>query len=413
MDAVGATNVAAIVKGPAQALNAVAHAAATAVQTGFEDVLREQVGGRREEHAKQSELLKSGKGITVRASSAKGSKHSGRQPTGSADVSTSAIPDANAGVEGNGAALAAGAQAVQLATLETAPYVLGVGEQVAGKTASAGKATSAAEGKALKSEGMQGWLIQGGSLGTNPAAALLAGDGNTQAVATVSLAAASLRVSDVLTGMDAEGGSGNAVAAVTMPGALNGTSDHAHTAKTTATDASAGAGERFERPEEARVFEASTNALEVGIASGAHGWLRVRAELDTGGAVVAQMMAGSAGAAASLHKELPAISAYLAHEQVGVSSLVVNAMERGAGTQDAGSGEAFGFGSGQGSTGAGGGGAQESGSGASDRAGNIAWNEAPASRVDGLDGWMSLGSGGWMGGPFAAATNGGWLNVRV
>ena len=74
--------------------------------------------------------------------------------------------------------------------------------------------------------------------------------------------------------------------------------------------------------------------LEVGIASGSHGWLRVRAEFGQTGEVAASVVAASAGAAEGLHKELPAISAYLAGERVGVSSLVVNAMEKGASAQD-------------------------------------------------------------------------------
>lgn len=80
---------------------------------------------------------------------------------------------------------------------------------------------------------------------------------------------------------------------------------------------------------------ATPNVLEVGVASGSHGWLRVRAELGQMGEVTASVAAASAGAAEGLHKELPAISAYLAGERVGVSALVVNAMDQGAGSQEA------------------------------------------------------------------------------
>lgn len=82
-----------------------------------------------------------------------------------------------------------------------------------------------------------------------------------------------------------------------------------------------------------KTLVATPNVLEVGIASGAHGWLKVRAEYAQTGEVAASVVAGTASAAQSLHKELPGISAYLAGEHVGVSSLVVNSAERGAGAQ--------------------------------------------------------------------------------
>ena len=84
-----------------------------------------------------------------------------------------------------------------------------------------------------------------------------------------------------------------------------------------------------------KTLVATPNVLEVGIASGSHGWLRVRAEFGQMGEVAASVVAASDGAAQGLHKELPALSAYLVGERVGVSSLVVNAAEKGAGAQDA------------------------------------------------------------------------------
>lgn len=77
--------------------------------------------------------------------------------------------------------------------------------------------------------------------------------------------------------------------------------------------------------DESRVLQATPGALEVGVANGTHGWLRVRAELGHTGDVTASVIASSAAAVEGLHKELPAISAYLAHEQMGVRSLVVQA----------------------------------------------------------------------------------------
>jgi hypothetical protein len=66
------------------------------------------------------------------------------------------------------------------------------------------------------------------------------------------------------------------------------------------------------------------NVLEVGVASGSHGWLKVRAELDGSGGVAASVTANSTSATETMHKDLPALSAYLSSESVGVSSLVVN-----------------------------------------------------------------------------------------
>ena len=83
-----------------------------------------------------------------------------------------------------------------------------------------------------------------------------------------------------------------------------------------------------------KTLVATPNVLEVGIASGSHGWLRVRAELGQAGEVAASVVAASAGAAQGLHKELPALSAYLTAERVGVNSLIVNAAEKGVGAQD-------------------------------------------------------------------------------
>ena len=89
---------------------------------------------------------------------------------------------------------------------------------------------------------------------------------------------------------------------------------------------------------EARTLTSTTQVLEVGVASGTHGWLRVRAELGSTGQVEASVVASSADAVKSLHQELPQLSAYLAREQVDVASLAVSANP--VSTQDAGAGAA-------------------------------------------------------------------------
>jgi hypothetical protein len=84
-----------------------------------------------------------------------------------------------------------------------------------------------------------------------------------------------------------------------------------------------------------RTLVSTPNVLEIGFASGSHGWLRVRAELDGTGDVAASVVAATAGAAEGLHKELPGLSQYLEREHVALSSLVVNASGKGTETLDA------------------------------------------------------------------------------
>jgi hypothetical protein len=137
---------------------------------------------------------------------------------------------------------------------------------------------------------------------------------------------------------------GHAANSIESPAIAIGAGGSAHASAVSATTAVAKtsdaqvAGAAFDGVSQAtdlKTLVATPNVLEVGIASGSHGWLRVRAEFGQMGEVAASVVAASPGAAVGLHKELPALSAYLAGEQVGVSSLVVNAAEKGAGAQDA------------------------------------------------------------------------------
>jgi hypothetical protein len=156
---------------------------------------------------------------------------------------------------------------------------------------------------------------------------------------------------------------------------------------------------------EPRTLVTTSNVLEVGITGGAHGWLRVRAELEHTGEVTASLVASSAASADALHKELGAMSAYLKSEVVGVSSLAVTAIEKGGAAQGLGSQASAGAGSS--APGPGGGGMQ--GQGGKGDAKPSLWAgfaEAPS----------GLGSGyGSQGVPASSmgAGVGGWLNVRV
>ncbi len=148
---------------------------------------------------------------------------------------------------------------------------------------------------------------------------------------------------------------------------------------------------------------ATPNVLEVGVASGTNGWLKVRAEMDGTGGVSASVVTTTASAAEALHKELPSLSAYLRDESVGVSSLVVNRTEGSAMTHDATA--SFGAGS----SGAG----SQAGRGGQPGAGEtptvqepVAAGIEPAVRAARLEPFQGTTPGAAYG-----TASGGWLNV--
>jgi hypothetical protein len=73
-----------------------------------------------------------------------------------------------------------------------------------------------------------------------------------------------------------------------------------------------------------RMLTATPTALEVGIQNGTHGWLSVRAEMADGGVVNASVSATSSAGQEMLHRELPALTAYLQEEKVAVNAIVVH-----------------------------------------------------------------------------------------
>jgi hypothetical protein len=74
-----------------------------------------------------------------------------------------------------------------------------------------------------------------------------------------------------------------------------------------------------------RMVMVTPTSLEVGIQNGIHGWLKVRAEITDGGPVSASVSAASSAGQEMLHRELPALTAYLQQEKVAVSTVVVHA----------------------------------------------------------------------------------------
>jgi hypothetical protein len=74
-----------------------------------------------------------------------------------------------------------------------------------------------------------------------------------------------------------------------------------------------------------RTLLATPTALEVGWANGAQGWLKIRAETTDGGIVTASLSSVTPAGQEMLHRELPALTAYLQEERVAVNTVVVPA----------------------------------------------------------------------------------------
>ena len=97
-----------------------------------------------------------------------------------------------------------------------------------------------------------------------------------------------------------------------------------------------------------RTIMATPTVLEVGVANGAHGWLKVRAEMASAGTVNASLATTSTSGQEMLHRELPSLTAYLHSEHVAINTIVVQQASvaapdlRGhtAGTTDDGRGQA-------------------------------------------------------------------------
>jgi len=73
-----------------------------------------------------------------------------------------------------------------------------------------------------------------------------------------------------------------------------------------------------------RLLTTTPTALEVGIQSGTHGWLKVRVEMTDIGVVNASVSSSSSAGQEMLHRELPALTAYLEGEKVAVNAIVVH-----------------------------------------------------------------------------------------
>jgi hypothetical protein len=141
-------------------------------------------------------------------------------------------------------------------------------------------------------------------------------------------------------------------------------------------------------------------ALEVGVSNGTHGWLKIRAELQDG-ALIASVASGTVAGREMLHRELPAMTAYLRDERLHVSALVLKdgGMEL-LRDSNGGSGTAR----------------QPTSNGDGQRDKRLAEMTGDGAVEDGLPLMSSNRWNGWKGMEFLPAMSGesgGWLNVRV
>lgn len=149
-----------------------------------------------------------------------------------------------------------------------------------------------------------------------------------------------------------------------------------------------------------RTLMATPTALEVGIADGTNGWLKIRAEM-AGGGVNATVSAASQAGQQMLHRELPSLTAYLQQEHVAVNTVVVHTSV--AGTEARGvAGGAEGDASGQAQ--------QRDGQGGDGPQGRVdaGVNYTDETPFEGLDG---VGADGLL--PLTYTGGGSWLSVRA
>ena len=160
-----------------------------------------------------------------------------------------------------------------------------------------------------------------------------------------------------------------------------------------------------------RTLAATATALEVGVPSGTHGWLKIRAEMGSGGEVTAALSSASTSGQEMLRRELPALSSFLQEERLTVHAVVLDKVGAGAGgsgSTQGGNGEAAGDGRAQHeSTKRGQWNGEDAQGEASPQSKARAWSSAEE----------SVGYAGWSGAemlPQAMSRNGGgWLSVRV
>lgn len=146
------------------------------------------------------------------------------------------------------------------------------------------------------------------------------GSAKEQGVATVVASARATPVEPGMTGVVSGGVAVGAAAHVVADKAQQTeTSSHGIAAQS-GSDAMDGAA-----PPDAmhKTLMATPTSLEVGVANGTHGWLKIRAEMTGGGVVNASLSTATSSGQEMLHRELPSLTAYLQSERVAVNTVVV------------------------------------------------------------------------------------------
>jgi hypothetical protein len=171
-----------------------------------------------------------------------------------------------------------------------------------------------------------------------------------------------------------------------------------------------------------QILSAGPTQLEVGVMDGTHGWLQIRAELGSGGAI-STSLTGSAAAHAPLQQAVPEMTSYLASESVSVSGIAVHRASETAGTMAWGQGQSEGQAGGSGTSGGGsspthdGKAVMNGAPGERQSRGDSSQQQQAAATPIGL-GWMggvspAVFASGFSNGTSLAAGTGSWLSVRV
>jgi hypothetical protein len=164
-----------------------------------------------------------------------------------------------------------------------------------------------------------------------------------------------------------------------------------------------------------QVLESGPARLDVGVFDGTHGWLRIRAELGTGGSVNATLTAG-ATAHDSLRAVLPEMASYLQSEAVSVNRIALHRAAAGSNGMGTAAGQQNDDAPRQGAAG---GQAQNSGSSSKEDLPATERGEArpviTASRdaVGAWSGGVPAMPGLGVGSGMLAGSRGSWLNVRA
>ncbi|MCU1225804.1 MAG: hypothetical protein JWQ42_3897 [Edaphobacter sp.] len=197
-----------------------------------------------------------------------------------------------------------------------------------------------------------------------------------------------------------------------MPGHIAGDNvaarSHANTAGSIVSAVRDGsvAGDRAPIADGPRTLAASPTTLEVGIANGTHGWLKIRAEMTGGGTVNASLSAATSAGQEMLHRELPSLTAYLQEQRVGVNAIALHTTTTDTGSQEFRGGMDGSTARGQ---------AQQNDSQRGDGRQEVAVGSGRTDEAVSYEGFGGIHVGGWLAPAiYAGGTGGGgWLSVRA